>query len=102
MRRAAKIDANQPDIVQALRDYGCQVWSTAAMGGGFPDLLVLHKGVLLLMEIKDGAKPPSARGLTPDQQKWHAAWRGGPLSIVTDIEGAIRAVKVAVALKETA
>jgi hypothetical protein len=44
--------------------------------------------------VKDGSKPPSERRLTPEQQKFHAAWIGGPLSIVTDVEGALRALKV--------
>lgn len=94
MRRAAKIDANQPAIVAALRAAGAVVHPMHAVGNGFPDLIVLFRGVTMAMEVKDGAKPPSARALTPDQQKLHAAWTGGPLSIVTDVEGALRALKV--------
>jgi hypothetical protein len=40
MRRAAKIDANQPQIVEALRKAGATVHSLAAVGNGIPDLLV--------------------------------------------------------------
>ena len=32
---------------------------------------------------KDGAKPPSARRLTPDQIEWHARW---PVHVVTAAE----------------
>lgn len=92
MRRAAKIDANQPEIVKALRQIGCTVQPLHTVGDGCPDLLVGAFGVTLLMEVKDGTKPPSARRLTEDQLVWHGAWSGGPLSIVTDIESAIRAV----------
>lgn len=92
MRRAAKVDANQAEIVKALRQMGCFVQSLAAVGDGCPDLLVGVAGVTLLMEIKDGKKPPSERKLRPDQQVWHSQWVGGPLSIVTDLEGAVRAV----------
>lgn len=94
MRRAAKIDANQPDVVQALRQIGCFVQSLAPVGDGCPDLLVGFRGHTLLMEVKDGSRPPSERRLTPDQLEWHARWRGGPLSIVNDVEGAIRAATI--------
>lgn len=93
MRRAAKIDANQTAIVKALRQIGCTVQSLAAVGDGVPDLLVGAYGQTLLMEVKDGKKPPSARRLTEDQLVWHGAWTGGPVAIVTDIESAIRAAR---------
>jgi hypothetical protein len=60
MRRAAKVDANHADIVKALRAAGCGVLDLSKVGNGCPDLLV-HAGVTVLMEIKDGSKPPSAR-----------------------------------------
>ena len=94
MRRAAKIDANQPAIVDALRACGAVVQSLAAVGNGCPDLLVAYRGHTIIVEIKDGSKPPSARELTPDQLKWHAAWKGGRLALVTDVEGALRILKV--------
>lgn len=47
-----------------------------AVGKGCPDLLVGFGGRNLLMEVKDGEKPPSARKLTPDEAQWHEAWRG--------------------------
>lgn len=92
MRRAAKTDANQTAIVKALRQMGCTVQSLAAVGDGVPDLLVGVCGTTLLIEVKDGSKRPSARQLTPDQQAWHAQWTGGPVAIVIDLDGAIRAV----------
>jgi hypothetical protein len=64
MRRRAKVDANQSLIVDALRERGWFVHSTAQLGRGFPDLLIGRKGVLRLVEVKDGAKVPSARKLT--------------------------------------
>lgn len=94
MRRAAKVDANQAEIVQALRKVGCSVLDTSAVGGGFPDLVVGCGGKTMLMEIKDGAKPPSARRLTSAQLELHAAWRGGPIAVVMDVESAIRAARV--------
>lgn len=76
MRRAAKIDANQPAIVQELRDCHVEVAITSAVGQGFPDLVVSASGVNLLVELKDPAKPPSKRKLTEDQVKFHGRWRG--------------------------
>ena len=76
MRRAAKVDANQAEIVKALRAVGAKVQSLAAVGDGCPDLLVGFRGLNYLIEIKDGDKPPSKRALTDDQVQWHAAWTG--------------------------
>lgn len=91
--RAAKIDANQNEIVNALRDIGCSVQSLAAVGKGVPDLLVAnHRGELFLMEIKDGSKPPSARKLTPDQVKWHDNWNS-EIHVVLTVEQAIDIVR---------
>lgn len=102
-RRAAKIDANQPDIICALEAAGCKVLSLAACGKGVPDLLVRTPGrgdeldaliwhemfrvELFLLEVKN----PAGRGtsLTPDQVKFHAEW---PVTVVTTPEEALRAV----------
>lgn len=92
MRRAAKIDANQEQVVQALRAAGATVQSLAGVGVGVPDLLVGHQGKTILFEVKDGRKPPSARRLTEDQLKWHGAWRGGPLAVVDGVDAALRAL----------
>lgn len=100
MRRAAKIDANQTAIVKALRHMGCTVQHLHAVGEGCPDLLVGAHGVTLLIEVKDGTKPPSARRLTPDQEVWHRNWTGGPVAIVTDLDGAVRAVNACRRAKE--
>jgi hypothetical protein len=94
MRRAAKIDANQTQVVLALQAAGATVQSLAAVGQGVPDLLVGFQGKTLLMEVKDGQKPPSARRLTEDQLKWHGAWRGGPLAVVDGVDAALRVLGV--------
>lgn len=94
VRRRAKVDKNQADIVDALRRAGASVISLAACGGGIPDLLVGHRNRTALIEVKNGSLPPSARGLTLDQQIWHAEWRGGTLAVVCDVESAIRVLRV--------
>jgi hypothetical protein len=89
MRRAAKIDANQSEVVDALRKIGCSVTLLAAVGDGVPDLLVGYRSRTIMLEVKDGRKPPSARRLTPDQERWHSAWRGGPVWTVTSAQQAV-------------
>ena len=76
MRRAAKIDANQPEIVAALQAIGASVAITSAVGKGFPDLVVGLRGRNWLLELKDGSLSPSRRKLTPDQIEFKAKWRG--------------------------
>lgn len=94
MRRAAKVDANQEQVVQALRAAGATVQTLAAVGKGVPDLLVGYQGKTLLLEVKDGRRPPSERRLTEDQLVWHGAWRGGPLAVVDGVDAALRALGV--------
>lgn len=81
---ARKVDANQADIVKALRKMGASVQSLRKIGQGCPDLLVAWRQKHLLFEVKDGSKPPSQRQLTDDEKKWIAAWRG-PVVIVTSV-----------------
>ena len=92
--RRGRIDDNQQTIVNILRTTGATVVSLSGVGKGVPDLLVGFRGVTLLMEIKDGKKPPSDRKLTTDQQKWHAEWRGGALAIVDSADSALRTIGV--------
>ena len=91
MRRAAKVDANQEQIVSALRAAGAVVQSLAAIGSGVPDLLVAFRGNLFLLECKDGSKAPSKQKLTDKQVKWHQAW-GALVEVVNSPEAALRAI----------
>lgn len=94
MRRAAKIDANQPAIIAALRRCGCRVRSTAQLGDGFPDLLVGYRGELSLLEVKDGSKPPSQQRLTDKERAFHDEWAGFPVFVVGSVDEALTAVGV--------
>lgn len=87
-RRAAAVDANQSEIVAAFRAAGCTVQLLHAVGKGCPDLLVGVGGFNLLVEVKDGAKVPSARKLTPDQIIWHRDW-GGHVSVIDNVPDAL-------------
>lgn len=88
MRYANRIDDNQRDIVKALREYGAVV-RIISQGDGIPDLLVAYKGVTILMEVKDGDKPPSARKLTEAEQKFFDEWTGGMLVVVNSVEESV-------------
>lgn len=76
MRRASKVDRNHSEIVAAFRKLGYSVISLAACGHGIPDILAGKRGTNLLAEVKDGNKPPSARKLTEDQEKFWREWKG--------------------------
>ena len=92
MRYANRIDANQNAIVDALRECGATV-RIISQGAGIPDLLVGYNGYTILMELKDGSKPPSARRLTEDEQKFFDEWTGGMLVIVNSIDEALDILK---------
>ncbi|MEM9388727.1 MAG: hypothetical protein AAGA68_27040 [Pseudomonadota bacterium] len=91
MRRAAKVDDNQGDVVEALRKCGCSVSSTAAVGNGFPDIVVGVAGRNYLLEIKDGSKIPSKRQLTRDEKKFRDGW-SGQVATVNSPDEALRVV----------
>jgi hypothetical protein len=76
MRKHARKDTNQDEIVQAARDLGATVLLTHQLGGGAPDIIIGWRGLNYLVEIKDGAKPPSRRRLTKDEKEFHQLWRG--------------------------
>lgn len=90
-RTAAKVDRNQSEIVRAFRDIGARVQILSAVGKGCPDILVGWRGRNLLLEIKDGALPPSARQLTSDQIEWHANW-SGQVAVVGSVGEAVEYV----------
>ena len=91
MRRAARIDENQPGIVNALRSIGASVQTLHDVGDGCPDLLVGWQGRNYLIEVKNPAKPNSDQRLTPEQDRWHIEWRGG-VSVARTVEDALAAI----------
>lgn len=95
MRRAAKRDANEPEIVKALKAVGVQVeilnkpldlllWHRATCphcSGVLPD------GAVVPMEVKN----PDGGRLTKDQVEFIARWPG-KVHIVETIDEALKAV----------
>jgi Holliday junction resolvase len=84
--RAAKIDANQPEIVEALRSVGCTVQSLATIGKGCPDLLAAKWPHVWVIEVK-GPKGT----LTADQVEWIKNWHG-VVHIVRTVDDALQLV----------
>lgn len=82
-----RTDGNQRAVVQALRASGAKVCSLAQVGEGCPDLLVLYRGRVRLMEVK---QPKGT--LTGQQQEWMA--QGWPVLIVSSPDEAIAALAV--------
>ena len=94
MRRAARVDANQSKVVAALREIGATVETIHMLGRGVPDLLVGYCGRNLLLEVKDGDKPPSARKLTTDEQEWHSNWRGDVMVVNSADEAVFKVMEL--------
>jgi len=86
MRRAARVDANQEQIVSALRAAGAYVWII-----GLPvDLLVGYKNHTFLVEIKIDSK----KRLTKLQADFFENWSGSTLARIDSPEAAIRMIGV--------
>jgi hypothetical protein len=102
MRRAAKVDANQPELVELWRGAYLSVQHIHTIGSGCPDVILgapgltivsrqldpaiidfvlkkmgltqyaIHERCNLLVEIKASDKA----ALTPDEEQWHRLWVG--------------------------
>lgn len=88
------IDSNHNEIVDTFRSMGCVVTSTTCVKG-FCDMVVAWKGLYLLIEVKDGAKPPSKRKLTPMEAAYHIKVEGVgcKVYIIKNKEEAINLIK---------
>lgn len=80
-RFAKKVDANQPEIVEALRDAGLAVLDLHTLGKGCPDILVSDRRDMLLVEIKAPGKD-----LQPNQVQWFLEWSGKQPFVATTAE----------------
>lgn len=67
-----RVDANQAEVLRALRDAGMKPVSLASVGNGVPDILVGYRGINVLLEGKSG----SGKALTKVEAEWHATWPG--------------------------
>lgn len=76
MRRKARVDANQKEIVQELRKLDVSVLHTHQLGKGAPDLILGYRNENYLIELKDGSKTKSQQKLTPDEIEFQSKWKG--------------------------
>jgi len=86
MRHAKRVDANQDQIVVALRAAGAYVWIISLP----VDLLVGYKGHTFLVEIKNTVKSR----LTPLQADFFQNWGGGTLARIDSPDAALRMIGV--------
>jgi hypothetical protein len=86
MRYAARVDANQDQIVSALRTAGAYVWIISLP----VDLLVGYKGHTFLVEIKSTSK----KRLTGLQADFFENWSGSTLARIDSPEAALRMIGV--------
>jgi len=54
------------------------------------DLLVGYRGTLYLFEVKDGAKPESARQLTEGEAEFFEDWKDYPVHVVTSLDDCLK------------
>lgn len=85
---AKRVDTNQKEIVEALRELGVSVQILSDVGKGCPDLVVGFRGRNYLLEIKDGKRPPSQQKLTEHEERFFDNWRG-QVDIVKSVQQAI-------------
>ena len=86
MRHAKRVDANQDQIIIALRAAGAYVWIISLP----VDLLVGYKGHTFLVEIKRTAKSR----FTPLQADFFKSWGGGTLVRIDSPDAALRMIGV--------
>jgi hypothetical protein len=90
---ARRKDTNHNELVQAARQVGAEVLELYKLPGAL-DCLVGYRGVLYLVEIKDGAKSASRRQLTPPEvetiQRFMSV--GVKVLVVTSVDEMLRGI----------
>ena len=89
-----RLDNNHKEVVDALIAAGAKVMDASAVGRGFPDIVVLYKDRIMLMEIKNPNTAYGRAGLNKLQQKFHKRFESWPISMVDGVEAALRHLKV--------
>jgi len=93
LRRNAKRDVNEGEIVAGLRKVGASV--NRINEEDLPDLLVGFRGVNYLIEIKPPSGPRggvSGKVLTPGQLRWARDWRG-QIGMARTLDEALHIIK---------
>ena len=91
-KRPRKVDGNQRDIVLTLRKLGALVDDVSSLAGLGYDLVVQTSPTRIWkVEVKNGALPPSARKLTPSEQRQQRL-SGEAYVVVSSAEEAVNAL----------
>lgn len=89
-----RTDRNHAEIINSLRKIpGISVFSTHAIGKGFPDIVVGYKQKNYLFEIKDELKSPSQKKLTLSEIEFQLKWKG-QYDIVENLSQILTIIKI--------
>jgi len=80
---AVHLDENHDLIEQALRDLQWGVKSLARVGGGWPDILAVKAGRIVLIEVKNPKRYGKQKQATAAQQEVHAWFRRYGVQVLT-------------------
>ena len=94
-----RVDGTQKEIVEGLGKLGMDVYSTAMVSNGFPDICVFWRGDSWVLELKNGNLPPSKRKLTPDERKFWLGFKGRG-GIVHSLDEAVKLILAGRQLKQ--
>lgn len=92
-----KPDANEREIVDALKKLGAYVVRLECQRAGVPDLLVGWRGRTYLLEVKTPATGPRGGGagsLTQEQREFMRDWNGGIAMVVHGADEALHALGI--------
>lgn len=85
-----RVDENQKSIIHTFIALGASVLNLSTVGRGCPDLLIGYHGNTVLVEVKSSEKA----SFTDPQIKFMQEWRGGAVSRIDSVDGAIRLIKM--------
>lgn len=92
-------DSVHDAIVAELRQVGCTVMETHALGEGAPDLVVGYQGITALVELKNGQRyhqtTRAKRERLERQADYLSQWRGGLAFVATSAEDVLQRLREA-------
>lgn len=83
--RARRTDSNNDEIAKAAEALGVRVHRTNREW----DQTWQYGGLTMLVEVKDGSKPPSARKLTKAEEITHSKMTIRIIKDLSDVKGAV-------------
>jgi rhamnose utilization protein RhaD (predicted bifunctional aldolase and dehydrogenase) len=90
MSYAKRVDENHKLIKHTFIALGASVLDLSRVGQGCPDLLIGYKNKSVFVEVKSSNKAH----FTEHQLKFINSWRGGAISRIDTVDGAIKLIKL--------